>query len=153
MRYRVLSPELLGTLFGNTRAKIEPQHEVRLNLLAQGFQRPDGSRVPMEEVRSAGKALRRALKGDGRPVESIPVADRVEQVQRRLGVPYAAVVEHLLPDCAGGGLEEPPVHIHPPAKALIRFLKEIRFPVLVLTDPDRLGGRSLRQRAAFGFPT
>lgn len=139
MRHRVLSLDLHDTIVWDTPAIVDAQYEVRLNLLAQGLQRLDGSRVSFEDLQAARQALHTEWMGEGRRVESIPVADQVEQIRRRLRAQYAVPFEQVVQNYAGGGLKEHPPSFNPEAETLVRILNEVGFPVIVITDTSRSG--------------
>ena len=138
-RYRVLSLDLHDTVVWDTPAIVEAQYEVRLNLLAQGLRGSNGSRVPLEDLRTAREALHSKWQSEGRYVESVPVATQVELLRQRLSAEYAGPVEQVIRDYAEGGLREHPPVINPEAWELVHALNQGGFPVIVITDTSRSG--------------
>ncbi|MGA8302365.1 MAG: HAD family hydrolase [Thermoplasmata archaeon] len=138
-QYRVLSLDLHDTVVWDTRAIVEAQYQVRRNLLAEGLREADGSAIPSEELLGVWEALRSEWDREGRPVESIPVAFQVEQVRLRLGARYVGPIDRVVQQYAEGGLKEHPPTINPEAQALVRYLNEIEFPVVMITDTSRSG--------------
>lgn len=139
MPYRVLSLDLHDTVVWDTQAIVEAQYEVRWSLLAQGLRMTNGSRVQSEELRRAREARYSELKSESRPVESVPVAAQVDRIRQLLGAQYAGPVEQVVQSYAEGGLKEHPPAFNPEAQALVRYLNEVGFPVVIITDTSRSG--------------
>lgn len=138
-RYRVLSLDLHDTLVWDTRAIVDAQYHVRLELLARGLRMSDGRQVPLEELREARKALRSTWRSEGRPVESVPVAAQVDEIRRVLGAHYVGPVARVVQCYGDGGLKEHPPVLNPEAQTLVRSLNGVGFPVIVITDTSRPG--------------
>ncbi|MGC2290113.1 MAG: HAD family hydrolase [Thermoplasmata archaeon] len=137
--YRVLSLDLHDTVVWDTRAAVEAQYEVRWKLLAQGLRMPNGSQVPIEDLRKAREALDSEWEPGVHPVESIPVATQVDRICHRLGAHYADPVEQVVQRYAEGGLKEHPPVLNPEAQALVRYLNDVGLPVVIVTDTSRSG--------------
>lgn len=138
-RYRVLSLDLHDTVVWDTPAIVEAQYEVRLNLLAQGLQRPNGSPIPLEDLRRARQALHAQWRDEGGSSESIPLALQVEQIRQRLRARYVGSVDEVVRGYAEGGLREHPSQLNPEFPTLVRSLNQRSFPVIVLTNTSRSG--------------
>jgi FMN phosphatase YigB (HAD superfamily) len=137
--YRVLSLDLHDTVVWDTPAIVEAQYRVRWSLLAEGLRMSGGSRVPSEELRRARDILFSEWKRARRPVESIPVATQVDRIRQRLGAHYAGPVEQVVQRYAEGGLKEHPPVLNPEAKALVQYLNDLGFPVVIISDTSRSG--------------
>jgi HAD superfamily hydrolase (TIGR01509 family) len=137
--YRVLSLDLHDTVVWDTRAIVEAQYDVRWSLLGQGLLMSDGSPIPSEDLRRAREALLSEWKSEGRRAASVPVATQVDRIRQILGAQYAGPVEQVVQRYAEGGLKEHPPVVNPEAKALVRHLNEVGFPVVMITDTNRSG--------------
>jgi len=135
--YRVLSLDLHDTVVWDTRAIVEAQYDVRWSLLGQGLLMSDGSPIPSEDLRRAREALLSEWKSEGRRAASVPVATQVDRIRQILGAQYAGPVEQVVQRYAEGGLKEHPPVVNPEAKALVRHLNEVGFPVVMITDTNR----------------
>lgn len=138
-RYRVLSLDLHDTVVWDTREIVEAQYDVRWNLLARGLRMPNGGEVAPEVLRMTREALYSEWKSQGPPVETVPVANLVDQIRQRLGAQFVSPVEQLVRSFDEGGLKEHPPMVNPEAQDLVRFLNEVGFPVIMITDTSRSG--------------
>ena len=138
-RYRVLSLDLHDTVVWDTPAIVDSQYEVRWTRLAEGLSDSGERPVSRDALRAAREALHSRLKSEGRPIESIPVAEQVERIREHLGAHYASPVEQVVQRYAEGGLKEHPPVFNPEAQDLVRHLNEVGFPVVVITDTSRPG--------------
>jgi len=148
-QYRVLSLDLHDTVVWDTREIVDAQYEVRWNVLARGLRTAGGSRPSSEQLRKARDALYADLRSQGRPIESVPVTTQVESIRRFLGARYDAPMEEVVQSYAEGGLREHPPVFNPEAQALVGFLNQLGFPVVVITDTSRTGSawKSFLERA------
>ena len=138
-RYRVLSLDLHDTIVWDTPALVEAQYKVRWNALAQGLRMANGSPVSSEELGRARGTLYSELRNEGRPIESVPVATQVDRIRQLLGATYVAPIEEVVQGYDQAGLKEHPPMFNPEAQALVGFLNEVGFPVVVITDTSRSG--------------
>ncbi len=79
------------------------------------------------------------MKSEGRRTASVPLATQVDRIRQILGAEYAGPVEQVVQHYAEGGLKEHPPVVNPEAQALVRYLNEVRFPVIMITDTNRSG--------------
>ena len=139
VQYRVLSLDLHDTVVWDTRAIVEAQYEVRWSLLGQALRMSGGSPIPSEDLRRARETFLSEMKSEGRRTASVPLATQVDRIRQILGAEYTGPVEQVVQHYAEGGLKEHPPVVNPEAQALVRYLNEVRFPVIMITDTNRSG--------------
>lgn len=139
VRYRVLSLDLHDTVVWDTRAIVDAQYAVRLELLAKALRGPDGREVPLEELRRSRAALQVKWASEGRSPETIPLSSQVEAIRLSMEAQYFGDVSKVVRQYADGGLREHPSQLNPEAQTLVRLLNQMAFPVIVLTNTSRSG--------------
>lgn len=140
----VLSLDLGETVIWDSAEIAEAQTAVRVEVLAEGLRRPDGSVYTVAEVAGARKEVLALWRTKGLFASSLPNSTLVSEVQEKLGASLTLALGTLADRYSDAGLREHPPHVNPEAQELVRGLNAEGIRVLAISNTSR-SGRTWRE--------